>query len=73
MWPQLKYVNGYWDKEDYGGFFSCPQCGLSLTASQIVSEEEYTVRADLPGKTSAVWQSCSDEDGVSPVDVIFAL
>lgn len=32
MWPQLKNVNGYWDKADYWVFFSCPQCGLSFTA-----------------------------------------
>lgn len=71
MWPQLKYINGYWDKEDYGVFFSCPQCGRSFTARPVLKKN--TVLADLPVKTSAVWQSSSDEDGVSPVDVIFAL
>lgn len=42
MWPQLKYVNGYWDKEDYGGFFSCPQCGWSFTAKPFLKKNTVT-------------------------------
>lgn len=38
MWPQLKYINGYWDKEDYGVFFSCPQCGRSFTARPVLKK-----------------------------------
>lgn len=38
MWPHIVPVNGYRDKEDGGGFFSCPQCGRNFTARPILKD-----------------------------------